>query len=89
MAEVTVAGKKYSQEEIQKALETMNRLREQREKGKARLKNLTPEQKAAIKKRMALARAKNALILQLAAKAGINPTPEEVIAYAKEKGLTI
>lgn len=86
-AEVIVSGKKYTQEEIQKALETMEKIRATREKGKERVKNMTPEQKAVLKKKMILKRADNALLLQKAAKAGITNTPEEIVAYAKAKNL--
>ena len=90
MAEtVEVKGKKYSPEEIAAALEVMKKIRDQREKAKARVKEMTPEAKEALKKKMTFARQKNALILILAAKAGINPSDKDVIAFAKEKGIAL
>jgi len=86
---IEVKGKKYSPEEIAAALATMQKIRDQREKAKTRVKAMTPEQKAALKKKMAFARARNSLILILAAKAGINPSDKEVVEYAKTKGITL
>lgn len=86
---IEVKGKKYSPEEIAAALETMKKIRDQREKAKARVKEMTPEQKAVLKKKMAFARQKNALILYLAAQAGINPSDKEVVEYAKIKGIAL
>lgn len=86
---IEVKGKKYSPEEVQAALETMRKIRDQREKAKTRVKEMTPEAKEALKKKMTFARQKNALILFLAAKAGINPSDKEVVEYAKGKGIKL
>lgn len=87
MAEVKVGDKKYSQEELEKALAVMEKIKAQREKAKANRKELTPEQKEVMKKKIILRKARQALILLEAAKKGINPTDAEVVAYAKAQKL--
>lgn len=87
MAEVKVGNKKYSEEEITKALAVMEKIKAQREKAKANRKSLTPEQKEAMMKKAKLRIARQRLILVKAAAAGINPTDAEVLAFAKQNKL--
>jgi hypothetical protein len=89
MAEVKVAGKQYSQEDLEKAISLMEKFKAQREKAKASRKEMTPEQKVAYVRAVKLRQAKQKLILIEAAKKGINPTDAEVVAFAKAQKMIV
>lgn len=77
MADVTVDGKKVSQEEVAKALALLEKTKEQRAKQRERNKN-NPEASAKQKARATRQRVKTQLLLAKAVKAGITVTDKEI-----------
>lgn len=85
MAELTVKGKKFSEEEIAKALEEMSKIKARAAKEKEARKAMTADQKEALKVKDKLRQAKIKMQVLFAVKGGYNPTEPEVMKWAKEQ----
>ena len=82
MAEVTVQGKKYTEEEIAKGLAALQRQRDQSKKWREKAKS--PEHKAKMRLASLRRRVAQTLLIAKAKAAGIKVTKEEV-----EKALAV
>jgi len=79
--EVQVGAKKYSPEEIERAVRALERQREQSKKWRERAQ--TPEAKEKAKKASTRRRVEQSLLLAKAKKAGITVSPAEIEAALK------
>ena len=84
MADLTVKGKKYTEEELAAAVMQMEKFKERKAKAKERRKTMSPEEKAKRTLKSKARRFRTKLILELAFKAGINPSDKDVLDYMKK-----
>jgi len=83
MAKDVEVPKGISQEDLEKALNLLNRNRAAQERAKEKRKTMTPEERASLQERGRKQALKNRLYIQKAKEAGITVTDAEVDAAFK------